>query len=219
MGQKYFVEAIGSFFLVLTVGLVSIEPDAGVIGPLAIGAILMVMVFAGGHISGGHYNPAVTLGAWMRGATPSHEALLYVIVQLAGAAVAAFAVIWFRFGETGTPIVHDIPRSLAAEFLFTFALVFVVLNSAVAKDNQGNSFYGLSIGFTVLVGAFTVGGISGGAFNPGVALGLSIMKIAAWGDIWIYLVAQIAGGVAAAIVYKYVNDYLDDPTEAAEATE
>ena len=88
----------------------------------------------------------------------------------------------------------DLVPALLAEFLFTFALVYVVLNVATAKGTEGNSFYGLAIGFTVVAGAYAVGSVSGGAFNPAVAVGGSIMNIFAWGNIWIYLVAQLASG-------------------------
>src|SRR5262249_54247117 len=99
----------------------------------------------------------------------------------------------------------DIAKALVAEFLFTFALCYVVLNVATAKANAGNSFYGLAIGFTVLTGAFAVGGISGGAFNPAVAVGITLMGLASWANIWIYLVANFAGGLVAALVFKFLN--------------
>ena len=92
-----------------------------------------------------------------------------------------------------------------AEFLFTFALVWVVLNSATAHGTSGNSFYGLAIGFTVLAGAFAVGGISGGAFNPAVAVGITMMKLTAVSNFWIYLVANFGGAAVAALVFKFAN--------------
>jgi aquaporin Z len=94
--------------------------------------------------------------------------------------------------------------ALLAEFLFTFALVYVVLNVTTAKGTSGNSFYGLAIGFTVLVGAFSVGNISGGAFNPAVAVGISVMGLSSW-SIWIYLVTDFVGGAVAAAAFKTVN--------------
>ncbi len=95
--------------------------------------------------------------------------------------------------------------ALIAEFLFTFALVYVVLNVATAKGTSGNSFYGLAIGMTVMTGAFAVGSISGDAFNPAVAIGISVMGLSAWPNIWIYLVADLLGGAVAAATFKSLN--------------
>jgi aquaporin Z len=201
--NKYLVEFIGTFFLVFTIGNVVIGGDEGTIAPLAIGSVLMVMVYAGGHISGAHYNPAVTLGIFLRGKCDAQDVGPYIGAQLLGAAAAAYAVMYLRGGGTPGPI--DIPKALLAEFLFTFALVTVVLNVATAKGTEGNSFYGLAIGFTVLAGAFAVGGISGGVFNPAVAVGISIMNLSSWSNIWIFLVANFAAGIAAAMVFKFVN--------------
>ncbi len=204
--NKYIAEFIGTFFLVLTIGCTGIGAGAGVIAPLAIGAALMVMVFAGGHISGAHYNPAVTLGVLIRGKVQAADVVPYMVAQLAAAAVAALVVSKFlRAGIPVTPIVPKIGPALLAEFLFTFALVYVVLNAATAEGTSGNSFYGLAIGMTVMTGAFTVGDISGGAFNPAVALGISVLGISSWNNIWIYLVADFAAAVVAAFVFNMIN--------------
>ena len=165
----------------------------------------MVMIFAGGHISGGHYNPAVTLAVWLRGRCAFKDAVIYVLAQALAGLVAAFAVLYLK----GNPALHADPLkplpSLLAEFLFTFALAYVVLNVATAKGTKDNSFYGLAIGFTVMTGAFAVGGISGGAFNPAVAEGITVMGLANPQSIWIYLVADFAGGAVAAIVFRLLN--------------
>jgi aquaporin Z len=209
--KKYLVEFIGTFFLVFTIGMTVITPGAGPMAPLAIGSILAVMIFAGGHVSGGHFNPAVTLGVWMRGKCAASDVGPYVGAQLAGALAASFAVKALKAGfmskaaALGGAMAPDMLPALLAEFLFTFALVWVVLNVATAKGTSGNSFYGFSIGFTVLAGAYAVGPVSGGVFNPAVALGVCTMGIISWGSIWIYLVANLAGGAAAAIAYKTVN--------------
>jgi len=207
--NKYLTEFIGTFFLVLTIGC-TVAPGsaaavaAGVIPPLAIGSALMVMIFAGGHVSGGHYNPAVTLAVWLRGRCATRDLIPYMISQIIGAAVAAIAV-GFLIGP-GTPLViKNVPQALVAEFLFTFALAYVVLNVATAKGTANNSFYGLAIGFTVLTGAFAVGGISGGAFNPAVAIGAAMMKLITGSQIWIHILADLLGGVAAALVFKVAN--------------
>ena len=203
--KKYIAEFIGTFFLVLTVGCTIIPGAAGVIAPLAIGAALMVMVYAGGHISGGHFNPAVTLAVFTRGRCESKDVIPYWVAQLlAGAAAALIAV--FLVGKKGTPMeIRNVPAAFVAEFLFTFALAYVVVNCATSKDTANNSFYGLAIGMTVMVGAFSVGAISGGAFNPAVALGLAVMKVVNFPDIWIHLVADLAGGLVAGLTFKFLN--------------
>jgi len=203
--NKYLVELIGTFFLVLTIGCTVIDKGAGPLAPIAIGASLMVMVFAGGHISGGHYNPAVTLGVWMRGKCDTKDVVPYWVVQFVGAALAAAVVKFFKAGALITPGSPQVLPALLAEFLFTFALVYVVLNTATAKGTAGNSFYGLAIGMTVMTGAFAVGNISGGAFNPAVAFGISIMGLSAWSSIWIFLVADFLAGAVAALAFKFVS--------------
>ncbi len=202
--KKFLSEFIGTFFLVLTIGLTVIPGNAGVIAPLAIGSVLMVMVYAGGHISGAHYNPAVTLAVLMRGRCPISEVPIYLAAQFAGAAAAAFIAMFMVGSGTATETI-DVPKALIAEFLFTFALAYVVLNVATAKGTSGNSFYGLAIGFIVLVGAFSVGSISGGAFNPAVAIGAPLMGLMSWNTIWIHMVADFSGGAAAAIIFKILN--------------
>ena len=202
--KKYITEFIGTFFLVLTIGCTVIPGAAGVIAPLAIGSALMIMIFAGGHISGGHYNPGVTLAVWLRGRCESKDVVPYIFSQVLGA-LAAASIVTFLY-KAGTPmIIADVPKAFVAELLFSFALCYVVLNVATAKANANNSFYGLAIGFTVVVGAFAVGGISGGAFNSAVAVGAAAMKILNFTDIWIHISANLAGGAAAAGVFKFAN--------------
>src|ERR1043166_34382 len=203
--KKYIAEFIGTFFLVLTIGLTVIGGGAGVIPPLAIGAALMVMIYAGGHISGAHYNPAVTVAVLIRGKVNVADVVPYILAQLAGAALATVVVKFLRAGVAVTPMVPNVGPALLAEFLFTFALAYVVLNAATAEGTSGNSFYGLAIGMTVMTGAFAVGDISGGAFNPAVALGICILGISDWGNIWIYLLANFAAGVVAAVVFQLIN--------------
>jgi aquaporin Z len=201
------VEFIGTFFLVFTVGMVVIDPGAGILAPVAIGSVLAVMIYAGGHISGGHYNPAVTLGVLLRGRATPPQAVGYWVVQVVAATVAWLAVSYMKPAMPAETLNGSLAvgPALLAEFLFTFALVYVVLSVATAKGTEGNSFYGWAIGFTVLVGALAVGGISGGAFNPAVAIGGAFMNIFAWGNIWIYLVAELLAGAAAAVVFVFLH--------------
>ena len=215
--NKYIAEFIGTFFLVLTIGCTGIGAGAGVIAPLAIGAALMVMVYAGGHISGAHYNPAVTVGVFIRGKVNAGDIVPYMIAQLAGAAIAALVVSKFlRAGVAVSPITLKLGPALLAEFLFTFALVYVVLNAATAEGTSGNSFYGLAIGMTVMTGAFAVGDISGGAFNPAVAFGICLLGISSWGNIWIYLVANFAAAVVAAVIFQMINPPMQTTPIATE---
>jgi aquaporin Z len=125
--------------------------------------------------------------------------------QLAGAMIAALAVKFLRAGAVVTQISPHVGPALLAEFLFTFALVYVVLNAATAEGTSGNSFYGLAIGMTVMTGAFAVGDISGGAFNPAVALGICLLGISSWANIWIYLLADFTAAVLAAVIFQVIN--------------
>jgi aquaporin Z len=203
--RKYIAEFIGTFFLVLTIGCTVIPGTPGVIPPLAIGAVLMVMVYAAGHVSGGHLNPAVTLAVWVRGRCETKDVLPYWGAQVIAGILAALVAV-FLVGKSGTPMeIKSLPAAFVAEFLFTFALAFVVLNSATAKGTAGNSFYGLAIGMTVMAGAFAVGSIGGGAFNPAVAVGAAVMKLVSFSQIWVHLVADLAGGLVAGLVFKFLN--------------
>ena len=204
--RKYIAEFIGTFFLVFKIGMVLIEP-AAVLGfaPIAIGSVLAVMIFAGGHISGAHYNPAVSLAVFIRGKLSMTDMLIYWGVQLVAGAIAAVVVLYLKGAPTVTPITFDIVHAVIAEFIFTFALCFVVLNVATAKGTEGNSFYGWAIGFTVLAGAYAVGTVSGGTFNPAVALGATLVGLLSWPTIWVYFIAQLAGAVAAALLFKQAH--------------
>lgn len=204
--KKYLVEFIGTFFLVFTIGSTVLAPGAGALAPLAIGAALMVMIFAGGHVSGGHFNPAVSLAVWIRGKLATADLVPYWLAQLAGAVLAAWTVHFFKSPAGAVaPLAIGWKAALLAEFLFTFALAWVVLNVATAKGTANNSFYGLAIGMTVMTGAFAVGGVSGGAFNPAVAVGITVMGLQTWGNLWLFLVGNLGGGAVAAFTYKLVN--------------
>lgn len=201
--RKLAVEFIGMFVFLFTVGMATNKAGAGVLAPLAIGSVLMVMVFAGGHISGGHFNPAVSAGVFLRGRMAANELGGYVLTQFA-AAILAGLVVRIVGGHEAHANFAGAGRMLIAEFLFTFALVWVVLHVATSRGTEGNSFYGLAIGFTVVAGAFAVGGISGGAFNPAIAVGAMVTGLFKWSNIWIYLVADFLGAAAAARAFLYV---------------
>jgi aquaporin Z len=203
--RKLFVELIGTFFLVFTVGA-SVR-GGSTLAPLAIGAALMVMIYAGGHISGGHYNPAVTMAALVRGRIGGGEAVGYWVSQFVAGVLAALVVRAVVAPGSATTLAlsgHALVAAFVVELLFTFALAYVVLNVATSKDHPDNSFYGLAIGFTVMVGAVAVGGISGGAFNPAVVLGGAVMGLFPWTAL-IYLVAELIAGVAAGLAFRALN--------------
>jgi aquaporin Z len=206
---RYAVEAIGTFFLVFTVG--AAVGSGSPLAPLAIGAVLMVMVYAGGHLSGGHYNPAVTLAVLVRGRIQLRDAAAYWVVQLGAGLLAALVVrdildpVQLARHATMTLSGHSAVAAFVAEMLFTFALCYVVLNVATSKSHPDNSFYGLAIGFTVAAGAIAVGAISGGAFNPAVTLGAAAMGMFAWPTLWVYIVAQILAGLVAGIIFLVMN--------------
>ncbi len=223
--KKLIIEFIGTFILVATVGNAVVSGSS--LAPLAIGASLMIAIYAGGHISGAHYNPAVTVAVWRRGKIGFIEMLFYWGAQIAGGIAAALLV---RFIHT--PTVLDIVNTFSApanefqaqvlgakakvqpagtapghivfvvELIWTAILAWVVLNVATAKKNDGNSFYGLAIGFTVASGAVAVGGISGGVFNPAVFAGLAIMGLKPWSSLLLFWGAQLLGGLVAAIVFN-----------------
>ena len=204
--SKYITEFIGTFFLVFAIGMASLSGSS--LTPVAIGSMLMVMVYMGGHISGAHYNPAVTLGILLRGKVEAKDVVPYIIAQIAGALAASATVYWLLGKTFGPAPGEDVGtwQALGAEMLLTFALVLVILNVATAKKTEGNSYYGLAIGFTVMAGAATVGGISGGAFNPAVGTGPLLMGMivgdGSLGNLWMYWVGPIVGALAAALVFK-----------------
>ena len=220
--MKYVYEFIGTFFLVTVIGMVIIEPGAAALGfaPLAIGTVLAVMIFAGGHVSGGHYNPAVSLAVFIRGARTENgeraftagSMIAYWVVQLIAGFIAALLVLYLKGSyATATSAAVAVPTvnvaaymipALIIEFLGTFALTYTVLNVATAKGTSGNSFYGWAIGMAVLAGAYAFGTITGGAFNPAVALGITQMGVTPWASIWIYWVPQLVAGIIAAFVFR-----------------
>lgn len=206
---KLLTEFVGTFIFFSVIALAG---TIGALAPLAIGSVLMVMVYMGGHISGAHYNPAVSFGVFLRGKISAADMVLYWIAQLVAAALA------FTFGylvSGHTPGIHPgahvyTASALAIEILFTLGLVLVVLNVAATRQTQGNSFYGLAIGFAIVIAAFAGGPISGGAFNPavgfGATLGQALFASGSWGDLWLYIVGPLVGAaIGAGIHYVQVS--------------
>jgi aquaporin Z len=204
MTRKLVTEAIGTFFLVLTIGLTANSGE--LVAPVAIGSVLMVMVYMGGAISGAHYNPAITFAMLLRRKVTPAEAGGYVLAQLAGAVLAALTATWlsgaFMPQASG---VYSAVQIMAVEVVFTFALALVVLNVATARETEGNSYFGLAIGFTVLVGAIAGGHISGGAFHPAVGIGPALVaglgRAGPVGDVVYYICGPLLGAALAAAVF------------------
>lgn len=207
--NRYVTELIGTFFLVFTIGLVLLSGTE--LAPIAIGMMLTALVYMGAHVSGAHYNPVVTIAFHLRGAMPRADVIPYVAAQIFGAWLAATAVLLVT-GETFAPAPgpdFGVVEALLAEVLFSFALILVVLNVATAKATAGNDYYALAIGATVMGGAYAVGGVSGGAFNPAVGIGPivvdSLMGDGTFGNVWIYIVGPVFGALAAVPVFRMQN--------------
>lgn len=201
--KEYAMEFIGAMFLVLAIALTG--------NPLAIGIMLMAMVYIGGHVSGAHYNPAITISVWMRGKLKPDKIFGYIIAQVLGAFAAAY-IFYQLSGKSFLPSpASGIPvwNSILAELLFTFVLCSVVLAVATSKKLEGNYIYGLAIGMALAAGAYAGGSISGGVYNPAVALGQMIFGslIGAYGfnNLMIYLIGPFAGAILAAGSFKYFN--------------
>jgi aquaporin Z len=204
--KRYVTEVVGTFFFVFAIGMTAVNGTE--MAPLAIGSMLMVMVYMGGHVSGAHYNPSVSIALMMRGALDSKDLVPYIVSQLVGGTLAAILVMVIT-GSTFAPAPGAEVGTLAvlaAEIAVTFALSLVIMNVATHPDTDGNSYYGLAIGFTVLVGAFSVGGISGGVFNPAVGTGPilvdALLGDGGFGNLWYYWVGPIVGATLAVPVFK-----------------
>ena len=203
MQQKLTTEFIGTFFLSLTICTAAVYGSAGDYAPFGIAATLMVMIYAGGHISGAHYNPAVTVSIYLRGACEKDEVLPYIVSQVIAAVSAAIIVESLLFPDALSPEMADLGTdAIVAELLFTFALAYVILNVATTESTSGNGYYGAAIALVVLAGAITVGSISLASFNPAVTSALIVSGKLALADSWMHFVPQFVGAIMATYVYK-----------------
>ena len=200
--KKYLTEFIGTFFLVLIIGLSK--------NPLAIGFGLTILVYMGAHISGAHYNPAVSRAMLLRKEITISDFIKYISSQVLGASLAAYVV---SIMSSNMIVQPDLQESVAiillAELMFTYLLVFVILNVATHPNLEGNSFYGFAIGLTVMTGAYCVGPLTGGVFNPAVSIGPSLIDLVTGNGIsqhflWYYLTAPVAGSVLAVIHFNFI---------------
>ena len=219
MRARLLTEFVGTFVFL---SVIALSGPAGPLAPLVIGLALAAMVYMGGHVSGAHYNPAVTFGLFLRGVITPPTMGLYWVTQLA----AGMLAFWFAFLLTGhSGGIHPGTgvlwfSAVAAELVFTAGLVLVVLNVAATKETAGNSYYGLAIGFTVAAGAFAVGPISGAAFNPAVAFGATagaaLFQHGGWSDLWIYLAGPLLGAAVGAGIHILQARPGPVPPETAE---
>ena len=201
--KKYAVEFTGTFFLMLMITVAAVLGHAGDLAGVAIGGGLMALIYGGGHVSKAHYNPAISLAFLMRGGIKKPDFLPYLGAQFIGAALGAVAGIYLIGpGKTVPSASLEVLPALSAEFFFTLALAWVILQVAMAKGLASNEIYGLAIGAIVMAGVYTVGAISLAVFNPAVALGLAITGKLAWSQIWIPIVGSIAGAIVATFLFQ-----------------
>lgn len=210
-------EFVGTFFLVLTVGFNVLQNTA--LAPVSIGCILMAMIFATGNVSGGHFNPAVTLGVFLRGGkVDSASALAYVVSQLCGGLAAALTYVSILGASfsLGPGVGYTMPAAGLVEALFTAALVFVVLNVATTAQDKGNWYFGLAIGFTVMSAAFAIGPVSGCSLNPAVTLGVLISNFVHTGNLRVsilllYTLAPLIGALLAVLFFNIIRSAENKP--------
>ncbi len=205
--SKYIIEVIGTFFLVFTISLTG--------NPMAVGAVLMAVIYMGYGVSGAQYNPATTIAVWIQKKINAKQAGLFILSQIIGAALASLAF-HLLYGRTrvfflSPDIRINSLKPLLIEGLFTFVMIMVILYTAVAKKNQGNQYYGLAIGLVVTGIGYAGSNISGGAFNPAVGVVpilmetvLGICQCHPINHAWIYLVGPLSGAVAAAVLFRFV---------------
>ena len=205
--RKYVVEFFGTFFLVMVICM-TLGGNYGAFSPMAAGVMLIALTYASFALSGAHFNPALSVACYLRGKLLAGDLLPYIVSQFLGGTLAAMlAGFLLTSGEPSTITPRELPivPSLIAELLGTMLFVYVFLNLTSSKKTTGNIIYGIAIGLTFMACLYTFGAISGGAFNPSIALGITMANITTWDTIWIFPVANFTGGVLAAFLSQYVN--------------
>ncbi len=212
--QKLIAEFIGTLFLTYTVCLTAVWGSSGDFPPgFAIAATLMAMIYSLGHISGAHFNPAVTIGVWIRGSCEKDEVTPYIATQSIAGVLGALLSGYTHTGEysvdsleTASLLLNsEIHEVLMAEFLFTFALVYVILNVATSEATAGNQYYGAAIASVVFAGAISVGAVSMASFNPAVTISLIAVGKLSIAQSWLHFVPQLTAGVLASLAFNKTN--------------
>ncbi len=214
-GRRALAEFVGAFTLIFA-GMAAAAVGADLVGvALANGLAIGIMASAVGHISGGHFNPAVTFGFLLTRRIAARLAVAYVLAQLAGA-VAAALVLRGIFSpdsvlDAGVPQLAPglgVGSGLLAEGVLTFFLVWVIFASAADPRGTFKSIAGLAIGLTIVIAVLACGPLTGAALNPARAFGPELVQ-GIWSDAWVYWIAPLAGGGLAALLYDYM--YLRPP--------
>ncbi len=205
--RKYVAEFIGAFFLVMTVCM-TIKSEPSWLSALATGLMIIAITYSGFQISGGHFNPAVSVASYLRGKLDAGDLLPYIVAQFLGGVLASMLA-GFLLSSQGAiapaTIDLEVAPALISELLGTILFVYVYLNVTTAKKTKGNEFYGLAIGGTFIACHYAFSAITAGAFNPAIALGLTMADCTSWSSIWIFLLANLLGGALAAFISQYVN--------------
>jgi len=205
--RKYVVEFFGTFFLVMVICM-TLSRGMEQFSYMAAGVMLIAVTYASFALSGAHFNPALSVACYLRGKLNAGDLLPYIVAQFLGGTLAAMLA-GFLLSAQGTTVPAPkellIIPALIAELLGTLLFVYVFLNLTSVKKTSGNIFYGLAIGLTFMASLYTFGSISGGAFNPAIALGMTTANLTSWGTIWIFPVANFVGGILAAFLSQYVN--------------
>jgi aquaporin Z len=209
--RRLSAEFIGTFFLVLVISMTTYAKVSADLQPVAIGLMLIGLIYANGYLSAAMFNPAVTLAFWLRGRIETKDALAYVVVQFIASIAAAGLTIVLTSAKpilqpiAAPPQYFAVIPAIVAEIVGTFLLCWVILNVATSKTIEGNSFYGLAIGTTVAGLIYTLGSVSGSVFNPAVAVALGIAQISNWANLWLYFVGNFGGATLAALAYRFIN--------------
>ena len=205
-------ELVGTFALIFVgMGSILFAGQSGLVGvALAHGLTIAIMASAVGHISGGHFNPAVTFGFLVTRRIAPSLAAVYWLAQLAGAVLGALALRATFPGEanldTGVPVLHETMGAgsgVALEAILTFFLVWVIFATAADPGGAFKSIAGLAIGLTITIDILAAGPLTGAAMNPARALGPELVQNV-WGDFWIYIVGPAAGAAVAALAYDWL---------------
>lgn len=204
--RNYVMEFLGTFFFVLAIGLTE--------DPIAFGVMLMAMVYIGAHISGAHYNPAVSLGVYLRGKLHSSLLAGYMMAQTAGAFIAAafFNHLAGKFLLPSPSADFALWEVGVIEGLFAFVLVMVVLTVTSTSKLRNNDIYGVAIGFTLFAIALSGRMVSGGVYNPAIIVGSALFNALKGGEMAFtihaliaYVAGPLIGGAAASYAFEYLN--------------